>query len=101
MTKRGASARATGLGWCSMYLRPMPKFPSMKARELRRALGRPPLGYRGDTSKGGSHIWLEAEGRPRLRFAFHDRDTIPPGLVREILVKQVGLTEDEALDALH
>lgn len=73
----------------------MPKFPSMKARELRRALERPPLNYRSCTSKG-SHVRLEAEGRPRLLFAFHDSDTIGPQLVRTILMKQVGLTEEEA-----
>jgi predicted RNA binding protein YcfA (HicA-like mRNA interferase family) len=73
----------------------------MKARQFRRVLERPPLGYEGDRSKGGSHFWLEAEGRPRLRFAFHDGETLPPGLVRDILMKQVGLTEDEALDVLR
>jgi len=79
----------------------VPKFPSMKARELRRVLQRPPLSYRTGTSRGGSHVWLEAQGRPRLRFAFHDGATVPPGLVRDILVRQVGLTEAEAIDVLH
>jgi hypothetical protein len=28
--------------------------------------------------------------------SFHDNQEIPPGLVRRILVQQVGLTDDEA-----
>jgi hypothetical protein len=44
---------------------------------------------------------LVAEGRPRVRFAFHDRTTIPPGVVRDILVTQAGLTLDEALKVVH
>jgi len=39
---------------------------------------------------------MEAEGRPALTFAFHDKDTIPGGMVRKILVDQVGLDEAEA-----
>ena len=37
---------------------------------------------------------------PTLRLAFHDQDEIPPGLVRRILVKDVGLAEQEARDLL-
>jgi hypothetical protein len=33
---------------------------------------------------------------PPLTFAFHDNATIPAGLVRKILVRDVGLAEDEA-----
>jgi len=46
----------------------------------------------------GSHRRLEAEGRPSLTFSFHDRETIPGGMVRKILVDQIGLTEDDARD---
>jgi hypothetical protein len=35
-----------------------------------------------------------------LVFAFHDRETIAPGLVRKILVRDVGLGEREALRLL-
>jgi predicted RNA binding protein YcfA (HicA-like mRNA interferase family) len=45
----------------------------------------------------GSHRRLEAEGRPPLTFAFHDSESLSPGVVRDILMKQVGLTYDEAL----
>jgi hypothetical protein len=39
---------------------------------------------------------LEALDRPPLTFAFHDNATIPSGLVRKILVRDIGLAEDEA-----
>lgn len=39
---------------------------------------------------------MEAPGYPPLTFAFHDEATIPAGLVRKILVRDVGLVEDDA-----
>jgi hypothetical protein len=39
---------------------------------------------------------MEAPGRPPLTFAFHDNATVPSGLVRKVLVRDVGLAEDEA-----
>jgi hypothetical protein len=39
---------------------------------------------------------MKAENRPTLTFAFHEGDTIPGGMVRKILVDQVGLDEEEA-----
>jgi hypothetical protein len=39
---------------------------------------------------------MESPGYPPLTFAFHDKATIPAGLVRKILVRDVGLAEDEA-----
>jgi hypothetical protein len=44
---------------------------------------------------------MVAEGRPRVRFAFHDRATIPPRIVQDTLVKQAGLTVEEALKVIH
>ena len=75
------------------------RFPSMKARDLLAILQREPLGYV-VTRSSGSHRVLEADGRPRLIFAFHDRVTIAPGLVRRILTVGVALSEDEALELL-
>ena len=77
----------------------MPPFPSIKARRLLAILMREPLNYR-IVRQRGSHRTLAAPGRPRFVFAFHDRDEIPGGLVREILVKKNGLDEAEALDLL-
>src|SRR4051794_20164262 len=72
-----------------------PRFPSLKARVLIAVLCRQPLGYR-VVRQVGSHRRLEAPDRPPLTLAFHERATIAPGLVRKILVDDVGLSEDEA-----
>ena len=73
----------------------MNPFPSVKAKRLLAILKRKPLGYR-VTRQSGSHRRMEAPGYPPLTFAFHDKATIPAGLVRKILVRDVGLAEDEA-----
>jgi predicted RNA binding protein YcfA (HicA-like mRNA interferase family) len=75
------------------------EFPSLKARQLLRILRR--LGYEVARRGGSSHRWLEAEGRPRLLFTYHDRVSIAPSRVREILVEQAGLTVEEALKVIH
>jgi predicted RNA binding protein YcfA (HicA-like mRNA interferase family) len=76
------------------------QFPSLKARELFRVLERSPLHYR-TTRQKGSHRRMESDqGKPDLVLAFHDNQTLPPGLVRKILVKDVGLSESEALGLL-
>jgi predicted RNA binding protein YcfA (HicA-like mRNA interferase family) len=77
----------------------MSRFPSMKGKALRRLLERAPLSYMGpSTGSGSSHTKLvSTSGYPDLLFSFHDNADIAPGLVRKILVKDVGLTEDEAL----
>lgn len=33
-----------------------------------------------------------------MTFAFHDRETLAPSLVRRILTKEVGLVEEEAME---
>ena len=72
------------------------QFPSMKAAALLRILERE-LGYVVDRNTPGSHQVMVAPGRPRLVFAYHKGQTVPPGVVRKILVKDVGLGESEAL----
>ena len=72
------------------------RFPSMKARELRRVLARRPLDYSSDRTAGSHETLTSAAGYPQLVFAFHDGETISPGLVRKILVKDVGLSLEEA-----
>ncbi len=72
----------------------------MKARELRRALARQPLNYRLHRQTG-SHMTLRSPAGYRdLHLAFHDNQTIPPGLVRKILTKDVGLSDEAALALL-
>jgi len=79
----------------SLDSRRMGQFPSIKAKRLLATLERKPLGYR-VARQTGSHRRLEAPGRPALAFAFNDNATIPSGLVRKILIKDIGLAEDEA-----
>jgi predicted RNA binding protein YcfA (HicA-like mRNA interferase family) len=65
-----------------------------------RILRRRPLEYE-IVRQGGSHRRLESpNGYPALLFAFHDGDSLPPGLVKKILVDDVGLSPEEALDLL-
>lgn len=77
----------------------MTQFRSMKAKRLLAVLERKPLSYR-VVRQAGSHRRMEAPSRPPLSFAFHDKATIPAGLVRKILTKDIGLAEDEALRLL-
>ncbi|MEV0400003.1 type II toxin-antitoxin system HicA family toxin [Actinoallomurus sp. NPDC050550] len=58
------------------------------------------LGYE-EARRRGSHCRLIAEGRPPLTFAFHEGASLAPGVVRDILVKQVGLDTDEALKVVR
>jgi predicted RNA binding protein YcfA (HicA-like mRNA interferase family) len=70
----------------------------LKPKQLLRVLAL--LGYAPIATKG-SHVKLAAAGRPTLTFAFHAGATISPGVVRDILMKQVGLDKDDALKAVH
>lgn len=72
-------------------------YPSMKSSDLLHILAH--LGYIEDR-RVGSRRRLKANGRPDLTFAFHDGQTVPPGLVRKILAKDVGLSEDEIREIL-
>ena len=72
-------------------------YPSMKSSDLLRILAY--LGYIEDR-RAGSHRRLKANGRPDLTVAFHDGQTVPPGLVRKILAKDVGLSEVESREIL-
>ncbi len=77
----------------------MADFPAMKAKRLLAVLTREPLGYRVIRQRG-SHRILAVEGRGRIIFAFHDRQTVPPRVVRQLLVREAGLDVEEALDLL-
>lgn len=73
----------------------------MKARRMRTLLARE-FGYEVPASAraGGSHRKLVAAGRPTLTFAFHDGDELGPVMVRRILIRDVGLTLQEALEVM-
>lgn len=78
----GSTVKAMGSG-----------YPSMKPRALLKVLRG--LGYHEEQHNGGSHRWV-TNGTKRFRWAFHDRQTISPGLVKKILTRDVGLSDDEA-----
>jgi predicted RNA binding protein YcfA (HicA-like mRNA interferase family) len=67
----------------------------MKAKRLLAVLERKPLEYR-VVRRAGSHRRMVSPVHPPLTFAFHDKETIPSGLVRKILIGEVGLAEDDA-----
>lgn len=75
-------------------------FPSLRWPQLARILSREPLSYR-VTRQKGSHRTLESPGRPTLHLSFHDNAELPRGLVRSILVHDVGLSVEEALRLLR
>jgi predicted RNA binding protein YcfA (HicA-like mRNA interferase family) len=77
----------------------MAQFPSMKANDLLAVLLREPLAY-SIVRQNGSHRFLRSPGRPQILFSYHGGVTVPPGVVRKILVGTVGLSEDEALGML-
>jgi predicted RNA binding protein YcfA (HicA-like mRNA interferase family) len=67
----------------------------MKARRLRAILERKPLNYR-VARQTGSHRRLLSPDYPPLVFAYHDQETVRPQAIRKILVRDIGLAEDEA-----
>ena len=73
----------------------MSRFPSIEAKRLLSILESKPLNYR-VVRQSGSHRRMESPDHPPFTFAFHDRATIKPALVRRILLKDIGLAEDEA-----
>lgn len=77
-----------------------PGFAAMRSRRLRSLL-ETKLGYAVKRQRGGSHRILEARGRPDLLWAYHDGDEIGPARVRDILVKQAGLTLAEAKEVVR
>ena len=67
-------------------------------RALLRRVGYRPLPGRGR----GSHTVLVCPDREgQIIFAFHDKASIGPSLVRKILVKQAGYSVDEAKELVR
>lgn len=74
----------------------------MKAKALLRVLQREPLAYKAEKKgAGSSHRKLVSRnGFPVLFFSFHDNQNIGGTMVRKILVNQVGLDDETALEIL-
>jgi predicted RNA binding protein YcfA (HicA-like mRNA interferase family) len=74
-------------------------FPSLKAKRMLAILERKPLCYAekpGKKRKGSHRHLVSSTGYPDVGFWAHDRDTLRGSVVKNILVKQVGLAETEA-----
>lgn len=69
------------------------RFPSLKAKALEKIIesvcGAP-------VRQTGSHRQYRSPNGGTFTYAFHGSDTVGPALVRRILVRDVGLTMDEA-----
>lgn len=76
------------------------RFPALKAQQLMAILQREPLGYEIVRQRGSHRRLRSRNGHPDLGFSFHDGASIPGGLVRKVLVGEVGLSEDEARSLL-
>ncbi|HET8862568.1 MAG TPA: hypothetical protein VFM94_04895 [Solirubrobacterales bacterium] len=77
----------------------MANFPSLKAKRMLAVLERKPLLYSekaGKKRKGSHRHMVSSVGYPDVAFWAHDKDTLRGSVVKEILVKQVGLSESEA-----
>jgi predicted RNA binding protein YcfA (HicA-like mRNA interferase family) len=72
-------------------------FPSMRASRLLALLVREPLAYRVVRQRGSHRRLVSDRGYRPITYAFHDRVTLPPRVVRAVLVNQVGLSEASAL----
>lgn len=73
------------------------QFPSMKGSQVLRPLKR--VGYR-IARQRGSHCKLVADNRPPLVFGWHDNADVSPQALKNLLVKQVGLTDEEIAELL-
>ncbi|MGV8120180.1 MAG: hypothetical protein AB2L14_10515 [Candidatus Xenobiia bacterium LiM19] len=77
----------------------MTRFPSLKSKKMLAILMRKPLYYH-ITHQAGSHRKLVSVSYPDLCYSYHDKVTLSPDDVRNIMVNKVGLTEQEALNLL-
>ncbi|WP_196775527.1 type II toxin-antitoxin system HicA family toxin [Corynebacterium xerosis] len=73
----------------------------MKATKLRGILKKE-LGYKVVPKRGkGSHTVYESEEYGRLVWGFHNKRNLAPREVRNVLVRQVGLTIEQAKEVLN
>jgi predicted RNA binding protein YcfA (HicA-like mRNA interferase family) len=61
---------------------------------------RAPLNYEVTKQKGSHRKLASSAGYGSFTFSWHDRETLPGGVVKEVLVKKVGLTESDAFKLL-
>lgn len=74
-------------------------YPSMDVKKFRRLLAN--LGYKNDGGGKGSHERLISDTYPPLIFSGHARREMAGGLVKKILLKDIGLSDKQAKEALR
>lgn len=82
------------------------KFPNLTGKQMRRVIERicgAPLKKPGGGRRGnGSHShYVNPENGNKLMFSYHDQQTVTGGIVRRMLVSDLGLTLDEARSAVR
>jgi predicted RNA binding protein YcfA (HicA-like mRNA interferase family) len=75
------------------------QFPSMKTKELIKCLCRFPLCYKIHRQRG-SHRILKSPSYPDLRIGYHDTAEVSGSFVRNLLMKEVGLSEKMAREII-
>lgn len=68
------------------------RFPSLRGRKMRRILTR----LCGAPVRNGRHYKFIGHNDQMFVYGYHDDAEISPGMVRSILVEDVGLSVDEA-----
>ncbi|WP_209910526.1 type II toxin-antitoxin system HicA family toxin [Paeniglutamicibacter psychrophenolicus] len=71
----------------------------MDAKKLLRIVRK--LGYASNGNGKGSHDVMSCTGRPNITWAFHASKEVTGGLVKKVLMKEIGLTREEAKEALR
>lgn len=74
-------------------------YPSMDVKKLRRLLTT--LGYVATGNGKGSHERLIHGTYPPLTFSGHSTKEISGGMVKKILLKDIGLTDEQAKEVLR
>ena len=72
----------------------------MKSRKLLGVLMRKPLSYH-IIRTHGSHRILSSEKYPQLLYSFHDSIELSGHQVQRVLLSEVGLTIEEALEVIR
>jgi len=78
----------------------MAQFPSLKAKKMLAILMRSPLHYQVFSCAGAHRKLRSSQGYPDIGFSYHDSKTIPARAVKKILVQDIGLSVQEALNLL-
>jgi predicted RNA binding protein YcfA (HicA-like mRNA interferase family) len=75
----------------------MTQFPSIKAKKLLTILMRKPLEYKIIHQVGSHRKLISPNGYPNIIFSYHDKITVSPNAIKDMLINEIGLTEKEAL----